>query len=417
MVIKVSGGVPLAGLMGIQPNTIRDGASKMVDMAQLSAADVLSRLNSQSPEGLCFDMTDAPELAPPASNHRGEGVQTLSYSARLQLNAKELEKAGVEAANTTLYDRLEQSKQSREAQTKDLKDQAVERERQLAAAGVAGQVGSCAGMILQAIVTVFSVVGAVFTAGASLAGLVANLAIPAVFMGADALVQHVTGKSMMEQVFTPIAQALATVATEALKAFGVDAETANTVGNVMGMVLAAVAIVAVMVVGARGSIGKVVSAAVKSLTKRLPQMAQTAAQTLSAAARAATQAVGSGIKAGARVATRVASKVGLHLKDTQKLATPAKAMAAGAESLNAGFQAGSGIAEGVFEQKAADVLAKSKTTMASVEIVRRGFDLAVSMWQEVQKECAEIRKQAAEVMFDTAATCTAIIRQSGSVRA
>ncbi|WP_176091311.1 type III secretion system translocon subunit SctE [Burkholderia ambifaria] len=429
-----------APFAGMPPEAIRAGAGQLTELARLSLEEVLAHTSGSGRPGAEGIMADAPELAvpaPPAGGGEAGDATVMSYAGQLRQCAQQLQTANSDTANQMLVERLKQSKAARATQTEDLKVQNEEFEKQVAAAGVAGDVMGCGGTILQALFTVFGVLAAAFTGGASLAFAVTFLAV-------DAVVQATTGKSMVEHVLVPLAKALSVVATELLKGLGVDASTASNVGNVIGMVAAAVMIVAAMVVGARVQVGKLVSTAVTHVMRQVSQLAQVAARSLravqgaakgaGAAAQVATKAsaaaqgvsraaaaaaktgAAAGRSVGARAATRLANKLGVKLKDPQMLGVQFQYAATGAEALNAGLQAGGNIAVGVFEKKMGDSLAKNEVTTANIEVVKRMFELAIASWQQIEQSCTEMLQQAVEMQQATAQTCAVILRQAAFSR-
>ncbi len=158
----------------------------------------------------------------------------------------------------------------------DMKQQAEKAAQELRKAETLNKAMGCAGKILGGLITAISVVGAVFTGGASLAFAAVGIAL----MVADQIGKAITGTSFMEKMLNPVMEkvlqpliaALSKAITQMLEKMGVDSATANMIGNIVGAVIAVALIIAVALVGkaaaskvATSALGKMVAEAVKKL--------------------------------------------------------------------------------------------------------------------------------------------------------
>ncbi|WP_213990330.1 type III secretion system translocon subunit SctE [Sodalis sp. dw_96] len=149
----------------------------------------------------------------------------------------------------------------------------------------------CIGKILGGLITLVSVIGAIFTGGASLAFAAVGLAL----MAADAIGKAITGVSfmekalspLMENIIKPIVDALSKGIAKMLERLGVDSATANMIGGIVGTLIAAALIIAVVIVGraAAGKVaatvlGKMVIEALKDLIPALLKSALTSVNTM-----------------------------------------------------------------------------------------------------------------------------------------
>ncbi|AZC38197.1 type III secretion system translocon subunit SctE [Pseudomonas chlororaphis] len=217
----------------------------------------------------------------------------------------------------------------------------------------------CIGKILGAVLMVVSLVGAVFTAGASLALTAVGIAL----MATDMLVKELTGVSFMEEamkplmdnILNPMIQAIGKGIAELLKKAGVDDASAQMAGMILGAIIGAVAMVAVLVVVA--VVGKAAAKSVaKAMGKALGKLvSKIAPQVLKMATRAATK-VSEGFT---KVMTKARSSIGLK-SDPNSLARYATILGAGVavtEAAGAAAQSALGIKSGIHQRNAAEHLA------------------------------------------------------------
>ncbi|GAB3629521.1 Cell invasion protein SipB [Pandoraea terrae] len=213
------------------------------------------------------------------------------------------------------------------------------------------------GKIFGAILTVASVVGAVFAGGASVPLAVMGAAM----MAGDTVISAATGfsligealKPLMNSVIQPLTDWIGKGLGQLLEKLGVPKQTAELVGGVVGAVVAAVAVVAVMavvmVVGSSvasklgGAIGKFLGDA---LRKIVPDLIRDVAKT--------------GGKVISKAAGNLMAGLGIHgdAAGRQLIGNTLNKIAAGGELANMGAQGGGAIAAGIYENTAADVQAE-----------------------------------------------------------
>ncbi|MFJ3482231.1 type III secretion system translocon subunit SctE [Pseudomonas sp. NPDC090202] len=161
-----------------------------------------------------------------------------------------------ELLGDTAENRLEAEKavavEIRDAQAAVAKKNAQDYEEQVRKAEALNKAMGCIGKILGAVLTVISVVGAVFTGGASLALAAVGIALTA----GDMIGKEITGVSfmekamqpLMEHVLSPLVSAIGKAVSSALESIGVSADKAAMIGNVIGAVAGALLMVAAIVV-------------------------------------------------------------------------------------------------------------------------------------------------------------------------
>lgn len=212
----------------------------------------------------------------------------------------------------------------------------------------------CIGKVLGALLTIVSVVAAVFTGGASLALAAVGLAV----MVADEIVKAATGVSfiqqalnpIMEHVLKPLMELIGKAITKALEGLGVDKKTAEMAGSIVGAIVAAIAMVAVIVVvavvgkGAAAKLGNALSKMMGETIKKLvPNVLKQLAQNGSKLFTQGMQRITSGLG-------NVGSKMGLQTNALSKelVGNTLNKVALGMEVTNTAAQSAGGVAEGVF---------------------------------------------------------------------
>ncbi|MBV8045296.1 type III secretion system translocon subunit SctE [Pluralibacter sp.] len=270
------------------------------------------------------------------------------------------------------------------------------------------RVMGCVGKILGALLTIVSVVAAAFTGGASLALAAVGLAL----MVADEMCQAFAGfsfiqealKPLMENVLKPLMEKIGKAISKALESFGVDKKTADMVGSIVGAVLAAVVVVVAIAVlmllggkAAASNLGKALSKLIGNAIKKIvPDVLKTLAK-----------------KAGS-VAGQIAREVGLPTDKVGKelMANRLKTFALGGEVLNAGTQAGGGIAAGVFMKNASDAMADFYLARTSMEQISRWLEQAVETFADSQKVTQELHKAMSTALQQNAEAGRFVLRQS-----
>lgn len=331
-----------------QAKTARDNAAS----AMKNALDYLDRLNKKSAS---------------AQDIITEGKKTTQTAALLM--AQIIAIMG-ESSEESLRANIEFSRKVQQAQQEKLRSDAEEVEAQQRKAKEMQETMGCIGKILGAIITVVSVVAAVFTGGASLAIAAIGLAL----MVSDEIYQKVTGnesfmsaalKPVLEHVIMPVIQAMADVISKVLVKFGMDPDTAQIVSTVLAVAI----FVVVMILGA-------------VLLKKLPvdKLMSAAGKMLGQAFKGLTSAMKNAVTAVDDVITRMTQPLTRFLSQLMgnevKVKQMANLMALSGDVLqgvNAGVNAGGSIGVGVFEKKASDVMAEITLLLSASKIMQR-FD-------------------------------------------
>ncbi|MCU1761470.1 type III secretion system translocon subunit SctE [Pseudomonas sp. 14P_8.1_Bac3] len=227
----------------------------------------------------------------------------------------------------------------------------------------------CIGKLVGALVSIATVVAGVLTANPV---LIAVGVIGAAVMIADEVVKELTGTSFMAEVMKPLMSVMqeaiklfAALYTQALMAFGVDAETAKDIGQIAGMIagiaatvaaIALAAVVGVQVVGPM--IGTVASKLASVVAQAAPAAVQAMKQLASSVGNTLTQMLSqlrSFITRGADSVT--VARFAARLEMAQALT----------EGFGVGAQGVLGVRSGVHQSQAAEALADVRVRMAISE--------------------------------------------------
>ncbi|MGE8059041.1 type III secretion system translocon subunit SctE [Pseudomonas sp. NPDC089547] len=264
---------------------------------------------------------------------------------------------------------------------------------QVRKAEAASKTAGCIGKILGAVLTVVSVVGAAFTGGASLALAAVGVGL----MAADMLVKQLTGVSFMEQamkplmdnLLSPMIQAIGKGITDLLKKAGIDAASAEMAGMIMGAIVGAVAMVAVLVVVAvvgKSAAGRVASAMGNMFGKLANKMAP---QMLKQAARAVSNGFSS-------VMTKARTSIGLK-SDPNSLGMYASRLAASVAVVEAGgiaAQSAMEIKSGIHQRNAAQHLADLEFAKVISEELKNYLSDMVQLFDQSMKAKDDAIKKA-----------------------
>ncbi|UGA39605.1 type III secretion system translocon subunit SctE [Chromobacterium haemolyticum] len=301
-----------------------------------------------------------------------------------------------------------------EGRQKEMDKKSAEYQEEVRKAEELNRTMGCIGKILGAVLTVVSVVAAVFTGGASLALAAVGLAL----MVADEVVKATTGESFMEKAMKPIMDAVMTmlkplmdlvgkIVSEALKAFGVDKNLADTIGSIAGMIYAAVAmvfaVVAISMVG-KGVASKLGGALSKMMGDSMRKMVPTLLKEMA--------------KNGSKVLTqgfqRLANSLGLP-KDAaakQLMANTLNRVVVGGEVAQAATQAGGNVAQGVFMKNASDMLADFTLARAAMEQIEQWLKQAVEVFASTQKVTQDLTTMMSSALQQNAEAGRFVLRQS-----
>lgn len=275
----------------------------------------------------------------------------------------------------------------------------------------------CIGKVLGALLTIVSVVAAVFTGGASLALAAVGLAV----MVADEIVKAATGVSfiqqalnpIMEHVLKPLMELIGKAITKALEGLGVDKKTAEMAGSIVGAIVAAIAMVVVIVVvavvgkGAAAKLGSALSKMMGETIKKLvpnvlKQLAQNGNKLFTRMQR-----ITSGLG-------NVGSKMGLQTNALSKelVGNTLNKVALGIEVTNTAAQSAGGVAEGVFIKNASEALADFTLARFAMDQIQQWLKQSVEIFGENQKVTAELQKVMYSAVQQNADASRFILRQS-----
>ncbi|EBS3610404.1 pathogenicity island 1 effector protein SipB [Salmonella enterica subsp. enterica serovar Poona] len=248
----------------------------------------------------------------------------------------------------------------------------------------------CIGKVVGALITVGSVIAAVFSGGAALGLAAAGLAL----MLADGIVKAATGTSFIQQALNPVVQyvlkplmdIIGKAISEVLKGIGVDKNMAEMVGNIMGAIVSAIATVAVVVAvavfgkSAVSTLGNILNKMFgENIKKLLPDVLKHVIQNSS---KILTQGM-------QRITGRPGGEViGNALNKT----------VLGMSSANTAVQSGAGVAEGVFLKKASDAFADFTLARFSGEQLQQWLKQAVELFGNNSKIALELQKTLSSVI-------------------
>lgn len=334
----------------------------------------------------------------------------LSASARMVfIMARFAELMGDSADSQLEADKAVATKM-RDAQAAKAQAEAKKHEEEVAKAERLNKAMGCLGKVLGGLLTVISVVGAVFTGGASLALAAVGVAL----MAGDMIGKAITGTSFMEQamkplmdrVLAPLVKELGKAASWALsKVPGISDELANTIGNIAGAVAGALVMVAAMVVvavvakGAGSRISSKVSEMIgKHVSKMVPDLLKEGARSAS--------------KAMTQMATKVRGSFGLQSDAVSlaKYSTHLDKTLAVTEGAGAATQSGLQIQSGIHQARAAQNLAAVVIATSIVESMSTYIAQAVEMFGEMLDKQTKLIEQIGLEMQDSQAKSLQVAR-------
>ncbi|CNU42554.1 pathogenicity island 1 effector protein [Salmonella enterica subsp. enterica serovar Bovismorbificans] len=311
-----------------------------------------------------------------------------------------------------LFNALQEGRQA------EMEKKSAEFQEETRKAEETNRIMGCIGKVLGALLTIVSVVAAVFTGGASLALAAVGLAV----MVADEIVKAATGVSfiqqalnpIMEHVLKPLMELIGKAITKALEGLGVDKKTAEMAGSIVGAIVAAIAMVAVIVVvavvgkGAAAKLGNALSKMMGETIKKLvPNVLKQLAQNGSKLFTQGMQRITSGLG-------NVGSKMGLQTNALSKelVGNTLNKVALGMEVTNTAAQSAGGVAEGVFIKNASEALADFMLARFAMDQIQQWLKQSVEIFGENQKVTAELQKAMSSAVQQNADASRFILRQS-----
>ncbi|EIR1989163.1 TPA: type III secretion system needle tip complex protein [Salmonella enterica] len=311
-----------------------------------------------------------------------------------------------------LFNALQEGRQA------EMEKKSAEFQEETRKAEETNRIMGCIGKVLGALLTIVSVVAAVFTGGASLALAAVGLAV----MVADEIVKAATGVSfiqqalnpIMEHVLKPLMELIGKAITKALEGLGVDKKTAEMAGSIVGAIVAAIAMVAVIVVvavvgkGAAAKLGNALSKMMGETIKKLvPNVLKQLAQNGSKLFTQGMQRITSGLG-------NVGSKMGLQTNALSKelVGNTLNKVALGMEVTNTAAQSAGGVAEGVFIKNASEAIADFTLARFAMDQIQQWLKQSVEIFGENHKVTAELQKVMSSAVQQNADASRFILRQS-----
>lgn len=301
--------------------------------------------------------------------------QNLDAASRMVLFMARFAELIGDAAEVRLEAEKKTASEIRDAQAAVALRKAEEYEDQVRKAEETNKKMGCIGKILGAVLTVVSVVGAVFTGGASLAIAAVGIAL----MAGDMIGKAITGVSFMEKamkpvmdhVLSPIIAAIGKALTAALGSIGVDAEKAAMIGNIAGAIAGALLMVAAIVV-----VSVVGKGAASRIAPKLGEMI----------GKIAGKMVPDLLKQGSKSASRMFSQMATKIRGSVGLQSDAASLAKYGTRLEmamAGTEGVSATAQSALQIKSATHQAKAAEHMASV-VVATSIVESMAVWLQDQ---------------------------------
>ncbi|AZF15588.1 MULTISPECIES: type III secretion system translocon subunit SctE [Pseudomonas] len=378
----------------------RDNAAKQLSQAsgQVKAAtsahnDALVKANAKQAEAeaLKEQLKGKQSLTGPDSANAEKTLNNTGLLLKLMLSVAQIMSEAIEADNQAQFELNKSMSKARQAYLEKKSDEYLEEVRK---AEEMQKAMGCLGKVLGGILTAISVVGAVFTGGASLAVAAVGLALMAGDMVSKALFDfsfmEAALNPIMEHVFNPIVQALGKGITELLKAVGVDSAAAEMIGMITGAILAAAAMVGAVVLGgaAAGKVGaKIAQSSIKkSIEQALGKlMDKLVPDLVKQFARGAGRGMGHAVS---KVGTQAREFFGLKsdAASIQRYSKILDGMSTGVQTVGATSTASMNVVKGHSEMKAAEALSEVELSRADIEQLQQMLTKLIQMIHEAVQD-------------------------------
>ncbi|WP_413741750.1 type III secretion system translocon subunit SctE [Sodalis sp. RH15] len=383
-------------------------AARDVAQAQVKAGESYqaARESSLLLDDLFRKMQGTANIPSPMMKESAE--QSLSTMARMLFLISTLMKLMGENNEKALANDQELFLNIQESEQRSLKIQGDKHAEEMKKAEALNTAMGCVGRILGGLITLISVVGAIFSGGASLAIAAVGIAL----MVGDEISKAVTGVSFMEKALSPImdniikplVDALSKGIAKMLERLGMDAATANMIGGIVGTLVAAALVIAVMIVG-KAAAGKVASTAFANMVKEalkdiLPVVLKNAATTVNSAVR-------SGVRRALDRLKMASDKEALQLY-SNRLNTISAGTALGSETI----QGGIGVARGFAEKNAADIEASFTLSSAVMAQIRQLIEQLIEKFADSQQDQQRLMAMLSDAQTNTGQTQKSILRNS-----
>lgn len=363
-------------------------------------------------------LTQAQGLNLPRSQNEQHAEDNLTSVARMTMLMSMFVQLVGKNSEESLKADLDIFKALQEGRQKEMETKAAEYAKEVQKAEEVNRIMGCVGKIVGALLTIASIVGAVFSGGASLALAAVGVAL----MVADEITKAATGTSfiqqalnpIMENILKPLMEAIGKALSDALSAMGVDKKTADLVGCILGAVLAAVAMVAVIAVvavvgkGAASKLGDMMSKLLgETIKKLLPtvlrQLASNGSKVLSQGMKRLTSGLGDlGAKAGLKTDALSKELIGNTINKS----------VLGLEVAHTGAQSAGSVTQGVFLRNSTEALADFTVAKASNEQIQMWLRDAVEKFSNDLRVTQELQQMLSAAAQNSAETARTILRQS-----
>ncbi|EDS3841742.1 type III secretion system translocon subunit SctE [Citrobacter portucalensis] len=276
----------------------------------------------------------------------------------------------------------------------------------------------CVGKIVGALLTVVSVVAAIFTGGAGLVLAAAGLAL----IMTDEVVKATTGTSFIQQALNPIMQhvlkplmeMIGKAISKTLESMGVDKKKSELVGSIIGAIVAAIAMVAVIIAVAvigKSAVTKMGHALSKlmdeTIKKVLPDVLKQMAHSSSGFFTQGMQRLSGGLK-------DMGTRMGLRPDrlNSEMVGNNLNKAVLGMMVANTVAQSGTGITHGIFLKKASDAFADFTLARFSMDQISQWLKQAVETFGDSSKIAQDLHKVMSSVIQQNAEASRFILRQT-----
>lgn len=306
----------------------------------------------------------------------------------------------------TITEEANKLQQMRRDQQVHLTQKADEHAAQMKKSEALNTAMGCLGKILGGLIALVSVVGALFTGGASLALAAVGIAL----MAGDMIGKAITGVSflekaispLMEHVINPLINAIGSAIAKMLEGMGVNSDIAATVGAIVGALATVALIIAAMLVGkssAASAVGNMLGNIVKKL---VPDVLK----------NVASQAGGFVTK----TISRVLEKMG---RSTDRAAMQQRAnllsrLENGLTLVNQGSQSVGMAAQGALQYVIKTLKAYIDLALASSQQIKALIEKLIDSFNEKEPLAQQVLTDLAKVMDNKAATFAGIFMSGKS---
>lgn len=238
---------------------------------------------------------DTPEMGEVTQNHfTGLAAMTLLMGQLALLIG--------DNADRKLQDNAELTRLLQEARQAEMQVKAKEQADAIIKAEQLSKTMGCVGKILGGLIVAVSLVGAIFTGGASLALAAVGIAL----MVADPIVKAITGKSItdrvmapvLEHVIQPMMKFIANAVNKFLKDFGVDESISNIISTVVSAITIAITMIAVSLLakaGGKALLKSIMPMINKMISKLTPTVVKNSSQLMMGSIRTSITRLGNSL--------------------------------------------------------------------------------------------------------------------------